>query len=279
MTSARSRIVGPGNAVEVVIRPHIAIRDDGDADRAAHFADFFPVRMAAVKLLARAAVHRDGIDACRLGAFRQVHDVDGALVPADPHLDRKRHLHRLADGRENGRRVLRVAHERRALAILDDFRRGTAHVEIEDVGRAELFDIGRRLGRHLWASRENLHGERPLGGLGRQHRERALVLEMDALARHHFGIAERTAHVVRDDAAIGARKTGASNEKGPSFMRSPPAPFPLSPCSAPFFRCARDAFPRCAHRAPAGPRASGNDRPCQSYAIPLQSCAQSRPSR
>ena len=188
------------DAVEVVIRPHIAIRDDGDADRAAHFADFFPVRMAAVKLLARAAVHRDGIDACRLGAFRQVHDVDGALVPADAHLDRERHLDRLADGREDGRRALRVAHERRALAILDDFRRGTAHVEIEDVGRAELFDIGRRLGRHLWASRENLHGERPLGGLGLQHRERALIFEMDALARHHFGIAERTAHVVRDDA-------------------------------------------------------------------------------
>ena len=194
--AARRRADG----IEVVIGAHVTVGDDGHAHGLLDAADDVPVRLAAVELLARAAVHGDGVDARGLGAPCELDDVYVLLVPAHAHLDGHGHLHRAADGREDALRLFRLAHERGALAVLDDLRRGAAHVEIEDVGRAERLDVACRLGRHLRRIRKDLHRERPLAGLRGEHRERALIPEMDALARYHLRVAERAAHLVRDDA-------------------------------------------------------------------------------
>ena len=169
------------NLVEVVECAHVTVGDDGDLDGALHFADDLPVRMPRVELLARAAVHGDGIHTGFLRQLRHLDDIDRRLVPALAHLDRHGHLDRLADGRENGERALWVAHQCRALPVLDDLRRGAAHVEVEDVRRAERFDKGGRLCRHLRRVGEDLHGQRPFLLLRLQHGKRALVAEMDAL--------------------------------------------------------------------------------------------------
>ena len=167
--------------VEVVERAHVTVGDDRDLDRALDGADDLPVRTARVELLARAAVHGDGIHAGFLRQLRHLNDIDRRLVPALAHLDRHGHLDRLADGRENGERALWVTHQGRALPILDDLRRGAAHVEVEDVRRAECFDKGGRFCRHLRCIGEDLHGQRPLLFLRLQHSQRALVAEVDAL--------------------------------------------------------------------------------------------------
>ena len=151
--------------VEIVIRAHVAVGDDGHAHGLLDAADDVPVRLAAVELLARAAVHGDGVDARGLGAPCELDDVYVLLVPAHAHLDGHGHLHRAADGREDALRLFRLAHERGALAVLDDLRRGATHVEVEDVGRAERLDVACRLGRHLRRVREDLHRERPLAWL------------------------------------------------------------------------------------------------------------------
>ena len=73
---------------------HVAIDDDRDRHRLLHGAHRGPVGRALVELAARAAVHGDEPDAGRFGAARKLRRVERVVVPAEPHLQRHRHVDR-----------------------------------------------------------------------------------------------------------------------------------------------------------------------------------------
>ena len=169
--------------------------------------------MPRVELFTRAAMHGNRIDAGCLGKFCHLDDIDRSIIPPLAHLDGNWHLDGPADGRKDGKSLFRLAHQGRAFAVLHDFRSGAAHVEIENIRRAEPFDKGRGLSSHLRCIGKNLHGERPFRRLRLQHRERPLIAEMDALRRDHLRKAERTAHVMCDDAVRRIRHAGHWRQK------------------------------------------------------------------
>ena len=201
------------NRVEVIIGTHVAVGNDRNLHGLLHLGNFLPVRMAHVELLARTSVHRNGLDTRRLGQLRDFHDVDMRRIPSDAHLHRKGHLHGLAHGAENREGLLRLAHKCRPLTIFYDFRRRTAHIEVEDICRTQFFHVLRGLSRQGRVAREELHDQRPFLRPRLQHGQRVLVVEMDTRTAHHFGVAERAAHVVRDDAVGDVRNAGHWRKK------------------------------------------------------------------
>ena len=74
-------------------RGDVAVDDERNADRILDRAHRAPIGFALVELAAGAAMHRDHLHAGGFGAARQFRRVARAIVPAEPHLQRHRHLH------------------------------------------------------------------------------------------------------------------------------------------------------------------------------------------
>ncbi len=163
-----------------------AVDDDGDADRGLHLRDGAPVGFAAVELLPRAAVDRDGADAERLGARGEIGRVLRGVVPAQPHLQRhrpRRRVHRCGDQAFG---QVHVAHQRRAGEPAGHFLGRAAHVDVDEVGAGGLRHP--RAPRHPFgaAADELDHGERQaVADRGAAHHVGAAGGE--ELARHHLG--------------------------------------------------------------------------------------------
>ena len=107
----------------------------------------------------------------------------------------------------------RIEEQRRSLAVLDDLRRGTAHVEVDDVGDAEALDIGGGTRHGFRFIAEKLHRQRTLARIGLKHFERALVSVVDAVRADHLRVDERAAHLVDEDAVCHVRHAGHRCEK------------------------------------------------------------------
>ncbi len=96
-------------------------------------SDGAPVGLALIELAARAAVHRHHADARLLGTACEDWRVECAFVPAEPHLDRHRHLDRANHGLDQRQRMVEVAHQGRAGTAAGDLLGRAAHVDIDDV--------------------------------------------------------------------------------------------------------------------------------------------------
>src|SRR5262249_47418402 len=123
-----------GEGTRVGMTPHVTVTDHGNAHRCDDLADDLPRCSPQVLLRSRARVDGDRVDALTLGDVRDLDRVDGALVPARADLDRERHADSLAQRPEEHGGAQRIAHERGALALGDDLRHRTAHVEVDRVG-------------------------------------------------------------------------------------------------------------------------------------------------
>ena len=75
-------------------RGDVAVDDERNRDRILDGAHRAPIGLALVELAARAAMHGDHLHAGSFRAARQLRRVERAIVPAEPHLQRHRHLHR-----------------------------------------------------------------------------------------------------------------------------------------------------------------------------------------
>ena len=98
--------------------------------------------LALVELATGAAVHRDHLHAGGFGAARQFGRVERTLVPAEPHLQRHRHLHRRDRRLDQRQGVVEIAHQRRAGLAAGDVARRTAHVDVDDFGAGGFRDAG-----------------------------------------------------------------------------------------------------------------------------------------
>ena len=184
---------------------HIPAHNHRNRDGALHLGNRRIVRISAVELLTRTPVHGNGINTDRLCHPCNFHGVARGIIPAEPHLHRERQLRCAADCRKNFLSLPRLAHERRTLSVLHDLRRGAAHVEIQNVRRPDLLDVGGSLRRHRRRLCKDLHRNRPLARLRTEHLHRMLALVVDPLTAHHLCKRERTAHIVCDHAVCRVR--------------------------------------------------------------------------
>ena len=141
-------------------------------------------------------MHGDPIHAFALGQSRDLHRVQGTVVPAAADLDREAAGHGLAQRAEDDGGRQRIAHERGALALGHDLRDRAAHVEIDGVGAGRFQPAG-GLGQHVGIGAEELHGQRPLLGQVTRQRGRLVVAEheragVDLLAGERAGAALAT---------------------------------------------------------------------------------------
>ena len=112
---------------------HVAVAEHRHRHALLHLPDDAPVRMPGVLLHAGAPVHRDGRRARLLTDLRHLHGVDVLRIPARANLHRHRNVHCVHHGPHDAADLLRVAHQRAALAVSGDLRCGTAEVEVEKI--------------------------------------------------------------------------------------------------------------------------------------------------
>ena len=154
---------------------HIAVSPDGNFDGGDDFGDRLPVRLAAVALFARAPVHGECGGAGGGQRARHRHGVAGIIIPAKTNFRRDRHVHSVRHRGDAGGRLRHGTQERRTVAVFDDFRDGTAHVEVNDI-RARLRDDLRRLRQFLRNVSEELDRDRMLIFRQRQHVQRFFIV-------------------------------------------------------------------------------------------------------
>ena len=191
----------------------VAVGDDGNLHRLLHVANDAPVGVSTVILFPGAAMDGNGIHPRRFGPLGHLHGVDVIGVPADAHLHRERKLYRPANSGENSLCQCRIPEQRRPGSAPHNFRRGTAHVKIDDVRRAEAFHIGGRLRRPLRRRAEKLQGQRPFLRHCLQHGEGRRAAKMDAQNAHHFGKDQRAAHLPGQNTVGSIRHPGHRSQK------------------------------------------------------------------
>ena len=179
-------------------RGDIAVDDERNADRILDGAHRAPIGVALVELAAGAAVHRNHLHARGLRAARQFRRVERAIVPAEPHLQRHRHLHRRYRRLDQSQRVIEIAHQRRTGLAARHMARRTAHIDIDDFGAGGFGDP--RAFRHPsgLAARELNDMRTYSGRLASQPRHRPAIDEI--VAGGHFGNDESGAQEPRPDA-------------------------------------------------------------------------------
>ncbi len=134
---ARGRERGIGVVATIAMSP---LTTTGNRDALLDGAHRRPVGAALVELAAGAPVHGDQPHAGRFGAARELRRIDGAIVPAEPHLERDRHRYR-ADRRLDQRQgMIEIAHQRRARLPAGHLPRRTAHVDVDDRGAGGFGD-------------------------------------------------------------------------------------------------------------------------------------------
>ena len=87
-------------------------------------------------------MHRNHLHACGLGAARQFRCVEGAIIPAEPHLQRHRHLHRRYCRLDQSQSVIKIAHQCRTGLAARHMARRTAHIDIDNFGSGGFSDAG-----------------------------------------------------------------------------------------------------------------------------------------
>ena len=156
----------------------IAVADDGNVDGALEARDVLPVGLTAIELFCGARVERHRLHSRALRAPRDVDVHQRVFAPAQPHL----HRNGTVDGRDDRAHdrlaAIGIAQTRRAAVGLRHLRRGTAEVDVDDVGSALAHDLSRERHRRRIVAPE-LRRDRPLEAVlvDHLHRSPAAVLE------------------------------------------------------------------------------------------------------
>ena len=113
---------------------------------------------------------RHGGHACLLQSLGELHAVAAAHVPAPAEFGRDGSVRQgFHHGLHDAARLLRVFHQRRAVAVVHDFSHGTAHIDVQDVCPGDLYGDLSGLRHADRIAAEDLHGGRVLPGkLGQQ---------------------------------------------------------------------------------------------------------------
>ena len=94
-----------------------------------------------------------------------------------------RHGHGLDDRLHDAARLFRIFHQRSAVAVVDDFGHGTAHVDVDDVGAGMLNGDLSGLCHADRVTAENLYGGGVLAGELLQQRKRLFIVIAQGLGR------------------------------------------------------------------------------------------------
>ena len=169
----------------VVVANDVAIGQDGDRHGFFDVADPRPIGFAFVELLARAAMDRQRFDAAFLRDLGKLGRILGIRVPAQAHLQRDRHFHRLDGCFQNARGGDLVAHQGRARMAVDHFFHRAAKIDVDDRCPAIFVELG-SLGHHTGLTARQLHGHRKFFRRGARHKQRLAVLADHRLAGDHL---------------------------------------------------------------------------------------------
>ena len=116
--------------------------------RGLHFSDAGPIRLAAIALLARARMQRDGLQSAIFGELSHFHGHQLLIVPAGAEL----HGERNRDGRPHLAQDLfhqrQIAQQSRTAVALHHFVDRAAEVDVDDIESKILASLG-RVGHHL----------------------------------------------------------------------------------------------------------------------------------
>ena len=146
-------------------------------------------------------MHRNQPHACSFSAARQFRCIDGAIVPAEPHLQRHRHLHRGDCGLDQSDGVIKIAHQRRAGLAARHVACRTTHIDIDNFSTRRFRDAG-AFGHPPDLTARELNNVRAYsGGLAAQPRHGSSVDEI--VAGSHF----------RDDQS-GPQRCGQASKGG-----------------------------------------------------------------
>ncbi len=202
----------------------VAIHRERDRNRVFHLAHRAPIGAALVELIAGAAMHGDELHARLLRAPRKFGRVHAIVVPAEPHLQGDRHLHRRHGRLDQRQRMVEIAHQRRARLPVGHVLGRAAHIDIDDVGAGILPRSGRPRPSSAPRSRQaGPHGSRPRvhrhAAPRRACRPRALRLPPSRIRQGRRPSIPRPAETerrLRPD--IGASTTRFGNSTGPTLM-------------------------------------------------------------
>ncbi len=170
----------------------VAVDHERDRDRVLHRAHRAPVGAALVELVAGAAMNGDELHAGILRAPREFGRIDAIAVPAEPHLQRDRHLHRRHGRLDQRERMIEIAHQRRARLPVGHVLGRAAHVDIDDVGAGILRDAS-ALAHPARLAAGKLHRmDRDPAPVGTQHGVATAPGELCGC--HHLGYDKAGAH-------------------------------------------------------------------------------------
>ena len=128
-------------------------------------------------------MHGDHLHAGGFRAARELGRIERTIVPAEPHLQRLRHLHRCDCRFDQSERVIEIAHQRRTGLAAGHMTGRTTHIDIDDVGAGGFRDL-RALGHPMRLAARELNDVRSdTGCLAAQPRHRPAVYEFVA-GRH-----------------------------------------------------------------------------------------------
>ncbi len=183
----------------VCYRKDITIAKHRHLYRLLHVGNNAPVGLALVKLLACTSVYGNSAHACCLHGTRNLHRIAVGIIPASAELYRHRNLYGLHHRRQNIMRQLRILHQRRAFAVIDNLRHRAAHIEINHIRTAGLYHACslRQLRRH---TAEKLDGRRTLAVINAQHFGSLDVFVQQALGTHHLRHGHAAAQTAADQA-------------------------------------------------------------------------------
>ena len=165
---------------------HIAVGNDRNRHGALDLRNGIPIRFACIHLRPRASVQRDGCRARRLRHLGEVQIILAVCIPALAEFDGHRHIDGLYHRADNFFRQLGLTHQRTAVTALDNLRRRTAHIDVQQLrtGNIQCFLGAVRHIRRIAA--ENLHPARLFRRCQRQQLPRLFVLKQQGLCGDHL---------------------------------------------------------------------------------------------
>ena len=157
--------VGLGHHAHGVFgRVDIAVSDDRDAHGSFHFGDARPIGLAAVALLARAGMQREGSHAAIFGQARQADRDELLVVPAGAELDGERNGNGRAHLAQQPLHQGQVAQQAGAAVAFHHFVHRAAEVDIHHV-EAQVLADARGIGHDGGIGPEQLRGDGALHGI------------------------------------------------------------------------------------------------------------------
>ena len=197
----RQRVVG---LPDVSVAQH---RDGGDVGL--QRGDRLPPGRAAVELLGRAGVQRDGGRALLLGDLACAEIGEQLVVHAHAELHRDRHGARGRDRRaHDGAQEGLTDREGRAASLAGDLRDRAAEVHVDVVDAVLVDEEPHRLAERAGVSAVELHRPGGLGAVEAEHRQRAGVALHEGARRDHLRDVEPRAELRAEPAEGGVGDAG-----------------------------------------------------------------------